>query len=298
MNSIAKSMATIRSAGCLIIGDEVLNGKIQDTNSFEFAKFCFNQLKIPLKKVIVCSDDKQDIKSSLDILDKHVDLIVTSGGLGSTHDDVSYEAIASYYNLQYKLDEDVVSRMNRLRSLYLKNLSPNQVDSFYKMATLPCSSSKINVNKIFVDKSLWFPIVAIDHKVFILPGIPQLFTKLINHLYPILAPRIQTQSFTRLYVKTSSGESEFASFLLNFQCQLDEKYGINAIKLGSYPHIAWKLNTISIIINLPNFSDSQKSNLVKSIIDGVAGNAVEIDSVEEDRLSNELPKDNKLRDRF
>lgn len=293
---IRRMSTRISSAGCLIIGDEVLNGKIQDTNSYEFAKYCFNKLKIPLKKVIVCSDDKQDIKSSLDILNKEVDFIVTSGGLGSTHDDVSYEAIASYYNVDYKLDHEVVDRMKSLRGEYIKGLSPDQLNSFYRMATLPVASSTTKVEKIFIDKSLWFPIVAIDAKTFILPGIPQLFVKLIDAILPLLQPRVQTQSFQRLYVKTTSGESEFATFLGNLQDKLDKKYGVNSIKLGSYPHVSWKVNTISIIVNLPEFSDTEKASLVQSIIDGVGGDAVEIDSTQEDKLTNESPKklDDKL----
>ena len=53
----------IRSAGCLIIGDEILNGKILDTNSYNFARFCFKDLSIPLKRTIVCGDDEDDIKN-------------------------------------------------------------------------------------------------------------------------------------------------------------------------------------------------------------------------------------------
>lgn len=102
----------IKTAGCLIIGDEILNGKIMDTNSYNFARFCFNDLSIPLKRTVVCGDDSQDIKTSLHNLlsQDNVGFLVTSGGLGSTHDDITYEAISDYFKLDYKLDQEVVDR--------------------------------------------------------------------------------------------------------------------------------------------------------------------------------------------
>ena len=71
-----------------------------DTNSYNFARFCFNNLSIPLKRTIVCGDDEQDIINSLNILLKQdkLDLIITSGGLGSTHDDITYKVISDYFN--------------------------------------------------------------------------------------------------------------------------------------------------------------------------------------------------------
>ncbi|KAK6464610.1 MoaB/Mog domain-containing protein [Scheffersomyces coipomensis] len=189
---LINSLPSINSAGCLIIGDEVLNGKILDTNSFQFAKFCFHNLSIPLKRTIVCGDEKQDIFKSLKFLleNDEVDFIVSSGGLGSTHDDITYQVLSEYFNLDYELDDEVVKRMNNIRGEYLKTLSKDQLHAFYKMATLPKSSNNINVEKIFIDDSLWFPIVVIDYKLYVLPGIPQLFERLISSLEPIIKSRI------------------------------------------------------------------------------------------------------------
>ncbi|KAK6202854.1 MoaB/Mog domain-containing protein [Scheffersomyces amazonensis] len=286
----------ISSAGCLIIGDEVLNGKILDTNSFQFAKFCFNDLSIPLKRTIVCGDDKQDIFRSLKFLleEDKVDFIVSSGGLGSTHDDITYQVISEYYNLDYELDNEVVERMQSIRHEYLDKLSNDQLQAFYKMATLPKTSNGINVEKIFTDESLWFPIIVIDYKLYILPGIPQLFERLIKSLQPILLPRIPNQDkslLKRYYIKTSSSESELAPYLTQLQINLDKKYGNGIIKLGSYPHMAWKLNTISIITtNNELTKDDLNKTILNDIIENIGGNAQLIDQIEEDKLTNELPE--------
>jgi molybdopterin-biosynthesis enzyme MoeA-like protein len=279
----------IRSAGCLIIGDEVLNAKIRDSNSYEFAKLCFNTLNIPLKKVLVCSDEIQDIKDLIKVLDSQVDFIITSGGLGSTHDDVTYQAIAEYYNVPYELDHDVVDRMKRLRQPYLSKLSNDQLMAFYKMATLPKQTKSVLVEKIFSDDNLWFPIVGIQSKVYILPGIPQLFVKLMNDMLPLILPRTDPVDVSRTFIKTSTGESEFAPFLTDYQARLDSKFGVDSVKLGSYPHIAWKLNTISIIVKTSVVKTGELDSIHKSIIDNIGGNAQQIDQTEEDKLSNEDP---------
>ncbi|ODV77333.1 Molybdopterin binding protein [Suhomyces tanzawaensis NRRL Y-17324] len=292
---MSSSLKPIRSAGCLIIGDEVLNGKILDTNSYNFARFCFNNLSIPLKRTIVCGDDKQDIINSLKILRDHdkVDLIVTSGGLGSTHDDITYAVLSEIYGLDYKLDSEVVERMTKLRGSYLESLPQEQLDAFYKMATLPSSTPQnpTTVEKIFVEDSLWFPIVALDQQVYVLPGVPNLFTKLIQGMEPFLKLRIDSDgsNLVRLYVKTSSSENEFAGFLTRLQDEVDTAYGKGTVKLGSYPHINWKLNTLSIIGKVPEVPRSALDQLVDRILRNVGGNPTQIDQVEEDKLTNEDP---------
>lgn len=193
---------SIKSAGILIIGDEVLNGKILDTNSHDFAKYCFNELAIPLKRTVVCGDDEEDIISSLDTL-KNCDFIVTSGGIGSTHDDISYDSIAKYFTLKCEKDAEVVERMQSLRDSYLNKLSDTQLNAFYRMATIPQGQ---NVEKIFIDKELWVPIVGINHKVYILPGVPHLFSKLVRGLGDHIKSRISQNHLIRYFVKTTTGK--------------------------------------------------------------------------------------------
>lgn len=282
----------IRLAGCLIIGDEVLNGKIHDTNSFEFAKICFNQLSVPVKRVVVCSDDKTDIQRSLQQLqDDGIDFIVTLGGLGLTHDDVTYDAIAEHYGVPCVRNQEVVDRMNRLRPEYVRLLAPAQLDAYYRMATLPTATALVPIDNVFVDPKLWFPIVEINYRVYILPGVPQLFVKLMQALVPRLLPRIDQQNkYVRRYVKTTTGESELAPFLGELQREVDAEYGAGAIKIGSYPHMAWRINTLSIIGAAPGVAVADVQKVVDKIVATVGGDATQIDQAEEDRMTNTDPK--------
>lgn len=284
-------MSFIKSAGCLIIGDEVLNGKILDTNSNYFAKYCFNTLKVPVKKTIVCGDDVTDIHLSLASLidtDK-CDFIVTSGGIGPTHDDITYNAISSYFKVDCKLHQPTVDRMRSLRSEYLQTLTHERLEAFYRMATFPQQSETVKVDHIYTNKSLWVPIVGINQQVFILPGVPQLFEQLLVSLGHSLQKRIDSKrSLVRYYVKTSTKESELAPFLTRLQNECDAKYGKNVVKLGSYPHFSWKINTISIIGN--EVIDPQRlREIVGEIVDNIGGNAEEILMQQENVFSTTSP---------
>lgn len=276
---------TIRSAACLIIGDEVLNGKILDTNSHEFAKVCFQQLSIPLKKTIVCGDDKDDIIRSLEVLKQEgCDLLVTSGGIGPTHDDITYEAIARAYGLPCTVDPEVKSRMYKIRGDYLAGLDLQQTGAFLRMATVPQANLDTSVEKVFSDESLWVPIVGIDHQVYILPGVPQLFKRLLGHLAEYIKDRVVPNSQQRFFVKTETKESELAPFLTDLQHRCDLEYAKNAVKIGSYPHFAWSLNTISIIGD-SSLTSGALRKIVNEVVSSIGGHAQEISAEEEDKLS-------------
>lgn len=280
---------SISSAGCLIIGDEVLNGKILDINSHKFARFCFQRLQVPLKKTIVCGDDKDDIIESLKILTASCDLVITSGGIGSTHDDITYDSLAEAYGLSTHLDSEVVERMHRLRNDYLLQLKKPQKDAFYRMATIPKGDEKTSIDKIFISDDFWVPIVALNRQVYVLPGVPQLFERLLVALEPHLKPRVSSSNFSRRYVKTITKESDFAPFLGELQAEYDQKYGPQVVKLGSYPHLSWKINTVSII-GSQNVDLAQLDDVVSRVVAGVGGGAVEIREEEEERLSTEEPQ--------
>lgn len=290
-SSSSASLKPITSAGCLIIGDEVLNGKILDTNSHNFAKACFSDLEIPLKKTIVCGDDKQDIINSIKILTEQdkCDVVLTSGGIGPTHDDISYESVAAAFDLSTAIDKDTVNRMHKIRGDYLETLSKDQLDSFYRMATFPQSSQNIDVDKLYIDETLWVPVVGINQQVYMLPGVPQLFIKLLSSLTDHIRPRIVSNALTRFFVKTTSKESELAPFLKNLQKNCDKKFGSQAVKIGSYPHFSWSINTISIIGG-QSVDPEDLRHVVQEILDNVGGGAKEIDAAEENCMTTTEPE--------
>lgn len=231
----------IKTAGMLVIGDEVLNGKIKDTNSQFFAEYCF-ELGINLRRISVVPDEESDIVETLNTMRNKYDFIVTTGGIGPTHDDITYESIAKAFELPLELDNKTVDRMNELAKFKPKDKKPNSVElhAQLRMATFP---SGPNVNVDFVSDKLWVPAVNLNQQVYIFPGIPTLYRQMMEGLKSSISKRVDGPKLTRRYVSTTTVESVLASTLSDIHHRFQDL----GIKIGSYPHFRDHKNTVSIL---------------------------------------------------
>lgn len=159
------------SVGILTIGNEVLDGLVLDTNSNWMEKRLAS-LAIQMKRQAAVRDEMAEIKAGLDFLLKNCNLILTSGGLGPTHDDMTLPAIAKALGLKLQLDDkalEIVKR--RYRELFEQRIvdSPEMNESRQKMARIPEGGIALN-NDIG-----GAPGVRINHissTIFCLPGVP------------------------------------------------------------------------------------------------------------------------------
>lgn len=267
------------NAACIIIGDEVLNGKIIDTNSRFFARYCFN-LGIKLKEIVTIGDEEDQIVETVNKLSKKYQFIVTTGGIGSTHDDITYEAISKSFGLPCLLNEEVKRKMQEKQNPESR-LDKQALKDYYKMATLPTGD---NVKNYYVSDDLWVPICSINHQVFIFPGIPQLFEKMLTSFTPILKDLFQLtdkyNEYVRYFVKTKLTESQISHSLKLYQ-EESEKISPE-IKIGSYPHYGMGFNTISIL------GEKKHDKFLRTIVDRAITNleGEEIPSELEDSYSN------------
>lgn len=102
----------VRTAACLIIGDEVLNGKTHDSNSNTMAKLCF-ELGIEMKRVEVIPDDEETIVETVRRLSRTYDWVVTSGGIGPTPDDITYASLARAFHAEpLEYNQETIRRMD------------------------------------------------------------------------------------------------------------------------------------------------------------------------------------------
>ncbi|AEY97554.1 FAFL130Cp [Eremothecium gossypii FDAG1] len=232
------------SACIVVIADEVLNGKIVDTNSTFFARYCYG-LGIPLKEIVTVGDDEAQIVGTLQRVRKQYDFIVTSGGIGPTHDDITYEAVAKSCGLPVELNAECQERMRRLSNPEARH-SAAALRDHYRMATLPVGE---NVRNYYVADDLWVPVCSIDRQVFVLPGIPQLFERMLRELEPVVRATFWPGAgarapFRRFFVTTPRMETEASSFLRGLQ---EEAVRLRKdVKIGSYPHFGMGFNTVSI----------------------------------------------------
>jgi molybdenum cofactor synthesis domain-containing protein len=99
-------MRPTRTAAALIIGDEILSGKIREANVFELARV-LRERGVELARVVVIPDTIPGIVHEVQQLSKAYDHLFTSGGVGPTHDDVTIAAIAEAFNVSVVRDPDL-----------------------------------------------------------------------------------------------------------------------------------------------------------------------------------------------
>ena len=90
--------------GLLIIGNEVLEGKISDANTRHLSQFLRSH-HLELKLSLTVSDEEESIHTGLKTLFSLCDVVITSGGLGPTRDDITKESIASYFGKQIQFSQ-------------------------------------------------------------------------------------------------------------------------------------------------------------------------------------------------
>src|ERR1700759_4831378 len=86
------------TAAVLVIGDEVLSGRTQDTNSHHIARF-LGALGIDLREIRVVGDLESEIVAALNALRQKHDVVFTTGGIGPTHDDITADAVAKAFGV-------------------------------------------------------------------------------------------------------------------------------------------------------------------------------------------------------
>ena len=87
-----------QTAAVLVIGDEILSGRTQDTNTNHIARF-LGALGIDLREVRVVGDEQDEIVAALNALRARYDFVFTTGGIGPTHDDITADAVARAFGV-------------------------------------------------------------------------------------------------------------------------------------------------------------------------------------------------------
>lgn len=153
-------MRVVSTAAALIIGAELLSGKIRDENLHALAG-TLRALGISLQRVVFCPDDKEEIAKEVRDLKRRVDVVFTSGGVGPTHDDVTIAGVAAALGVAVETNVELEAL---LRKIYGDRTS----DAHLRMALVPEGARLAETTDI-----RWPTIVADD--VWILPGVPELF---------------------------------------------------------------------------------------------------------------------------
>lgn len=214
-------------AEIITIGDEILIGQIVDTNSAFIAQE-LNKIGVSVYQITSVQDDKQHILKSLKEAEENADIIIITGGLGPTKDDITKKTIAEYFNDTLVRDPDVLKNIERLWREYIKQ----PLQQVNKDQALVPSKSQVLMNLYGSAPGMW---VAKNDKTFIsLPGVPFEMKSLIhNQVLPKLKERYK---FPSIYHKTlltyGIGESMLAARIEKWEDSLP-----NYIKLAYLPNL-------------------------------------------------------------
>ncbi|KAJ1835725.1 hypothetical protein LPJ73_007696 [Coemansia sp. RSA 2703] len=208
------------------IGSELLNGHTQDANVHPLAQLTFSH-GITLRTVHMVTDDMQQIAQSLKHLVQTHDAVFTTGGVGPTHDDITYDAVGRTFGREMRHHEGTLARMRRM----MQGTEPDPEGSEAQRACARMALFPEDAQVCFPCDDLWVPVVSLN-KVHVFPGVPWLFAKLVrayvSHVWP--GAEWRAQGLRRVLVATEMRESMLAPVLERLQ----RKYA-DSLSLGSYP---------------------------------------------------------------
>ena len=200
------------TAALLVIGNEILSGKVRDTNS-PFLAVELRKLGVDLERIVTIPDVIETIGCETRALSRVFDYVFTSGGIGPTHDDLTMDGIALAFERKVVLNQAMIDRMERYSEKPVN-------DAMRKMAMIPDGAEVLDVG------GLWFPVVVVEN-VYIFPGIPELFEKKFHSI----RDRFSGVPFHLKKFFVRENESEIADILNALLREFPE------LMLGSYPKI-------------------------------------------------------------
>jgi FAD synthetase len=199
-----------KTAGIVIIGNEVLSGKTQDINSHFFCTE-LRKLGVEVQKISTIQDEIALIGKEVADFSQRFDFVFTSGGVGPTHDDVTIEGIAHGFGVKVVRHPDIEARLHR-------RLGADLNEARLRMANVPEGAALLCADAPFA------PIVQMRN-VYVFPGIPRILQERFHNIKEQF--REAPYYLKNVYVR--QGEGIIAAMLNDLLVQYPD------LMLGSYP---------------------------------------------------------------
>ncbi len=270
------------TAHILTIGDEILIGQIIDSNSAWMAEQ-LNLQGIRVTKIVSISDTAKAIREGLDDAFKKTDLVLMTGGLGPTKDDITKKTLAEYYDVEMSFHEESFERLSGMFARWGRETTPAHREQCF----MP-DNAKILTNKAGTAPGMWF---ANAGKVAVsMPGVPYEMKYLMEHeVLPLVAETFPGKPIIHRTILTiGEGESRIARRIQDIEENLPDY-----IKLAYLPNLGQVRLRLSAIgdnlIQLEKELDVQVELIEESIPEFVFG--YEKDTIE--KVMGELLLENK-----
>jgi len=194
----SNTSSSMQTVGLLVIGNEIIKGQISDCNTYAAATALRSTPNLKLSRVVIVADVLDDIVNEIKTLLDTVDIIITSGGIGPTHDDITIESVSialgqplKIHSEMMKLLQSKLSSCNNSITTATAATTANETppttttetlsEAQMKMATLP-----ENCELRFVGENQNWPILQCQN-IYILPGVPQFFKQKISSIASFLS---------------------------------------------------------------------------------------------------------------
>ncbi len=201
------------TAAILVIGDEILSGKVEDQN----ARLLIGELRelgVALRRILLIPDNVETVAAAVRELSAGFDHVFTSGGVGPTHDDVTLLGVARAFNKPIVRHPDLEQRLK-------SHFGDGADESKLRMADVP-------ENAELLEMPDWRWPVLVCGNVYILPGVPELFRK----KFLAMRERFRVAPFFAKAIYTQEDEFDIAEELR----QVAEAHP--AVAIGSYPNFS------------------------------------------------------------
>jgi molybdenum cofactor synthesis domain-containing protein len=200
------------TAAILVIGDEILSGRTQDTNTNAIARF-LGALGIDLKEVRVVGDVEDEIVAGLNALRARYTYVFTTGGIGPTHDDITADAIAKAFGVGIDYHPEALQAL-------AARFKPGEFNEMRKrMARIPFGASLVK-NKVSAAPGFQIG------NVFVMAGVPMIMRAMLEDLAPRLS---RGQIVHAVTISAPIGEGTIAAALAELQTRSP------TVSIGSYP---------------------------------------------------------------
>lgn len=203
------------TAAILLIGEELLSGKVEDENA-RFMVKALRSLGVLTRRIEVVPDEREEIVAAVRALSARFTHVFTAGGVGSTHDDVTMPSVAEAFSMP-------LVRHHEMAELIRRTLGAAFSERDLRMADLP-SGAKLHYGP--PENQMVWPVVAVKN-VFVLPGVPSI----LQRKFGLIADQLRTTPiFARaLYINQTEGHiaHHLDAVVMEFP----------AVSIGSYPHI-------------------------------------------------------------
>ena len=272
------------NAEIITIGDEILIGQIVDTNSAYISKE-LNKIGVSVFQITSTKDDKSHILEALENAEKHADLVILTGGLGPTKDDITKKTLAEYFDDTLVLNNEVIAHIKHIWKTYIKQpLLQVNLDQ-----ALVLSKAKVLMNQSGSAPGMW---IENNTTVFVsLPGVPfEMKALMQNEVLPRLSEEFKLPFILHKTVLTYGlGESVIADRISDWENNLPKN-----IKLAYLPN----LGRVRLRLSSKGFDkalvyksiNTEIEKLVPQISDVFVG--FEEDSSIEQIIGNQLMKSN------